>query len=181
MQLSYSHTIPTAVNGLPSEDWLKYIDTVIPGTAVKVGRFLVADTTSGQVRNKAMLPSAAVQITGPRAMGITILDSTREGGSDYPALRPTPVMRKGRIWVVTEDAITRFVYPFVRYTVNGGNDIGGFRSNADTNKAVECRSMITLTDADAGGLVLVEIDLMGGTTGATGATGPEGPTGPTGT
>ena len=159
MQTSYALNAPTGLLGMPSEDWLKQIDTVIPTTAVAVGKFVVYDTTAGQVPNKAMLPSAAVQITGPRRGGFVILDPSREGGVDYAALKPTPVMRKGRIWVLTETAIGRRVHPFIRFTVNGGNTPGNLRHDADTDKAVEQTQIITVTEAGAGELVLVEIDL----------------------
>ncbi len=161
MQLSYEYTQPEAVLGLVTEDFTKFTDTVVPQTAVKVGKLLTADKTAGKVRNAAKLPAAAGDITKPGAMGITFLDPTREGGADFPALRPIGVIRRGRLWVLAESNVARWTHPFVRYASGaGGTELGSFRNNADTSTAAELTHAIYLTDATAGQLVLVEIDLF---------------------
>lgn len=161
MQLSYDVMQPVAVLGLVTEDFTKYTDTVIPQVPVKVGKLLTADKSPGKTRNAAKLPAAAADVTKPGAMGITFLDSTREGGDDYPALRPIGVIRRGRLWVLAENAVARWTHPFVRYAAGpGGTELGSFRSNADTASAAELEHAIFLTDAGAGELVLVEIDLF---------------------
>lgn len=161
MQLSYEYAQPVAVLGLVTEDFTKYTDTVIPQVPVKIGKLLTADKTAGKVRNAAKLPAAAADVTKPGAMGITFLDSTREGGDDYPAARPIGVIRRGRVWVLAESAVARWTHPFVRYAAGaGGTELGSFRANADTASAAELTHAIFLTDAGAGELVLVEIDLF---------------------
>lgn len=161
MQTSYSYLAPEAVVGLMTEDFTRYVDSVVPGTAVKVGKLLVADTTVGKARNAARLPAASADITGVIAMGITPFDQSREGGVDYPANRPTPVLRRGRIWVLAEGAVTRFTQPFIRFASGaGGTELGSFRGDADTATAVAAPYALYLTDAAAGGLVLVEITLI---------------------
>jgi hypothetical protein len=160
MQTSYSELAPTGRHGLLTEGFYdRYIDTVIPQTIVKVGRFLVADTTVGKVRNAAMLPAATGEVTGPRAMGFTFEDFTREGNVDYPAFRPIGVVRRGRLWLTSETAQTRWTNPFIRFTANGGNDVGGIRNDADTARAVQNTKVLVLTDCAAGELCLVEINL----------------------
>lgn len=161
MQTTYSNLAPEGCLGLMTEDFTRFIDSVIPATAVKIGKMLCADLTAGKVRNAAKLPAAAADITKPGAMGITVYDQTREGGSDWPASRPTPVMRRGRIWVTAEGAITRWTHPFIRYASGaGGTEVGSFRGDADTASAAQCPWVIALTDATAGALVLVEISLF---------------------
>jgi hypothetical protein len=161
MQLSYDYTQPVAVLGLVTEDFTKYTDTVIPQTAVKVGKLLTADKTAGKVRNAAKLPAAAGDVIKPGAMGITFLDATREGGSDFPALRPLGVIRRGRLWVLAESAVARWTHPFVRFAAGaGGTELGSFRGDVDTASAAQVPQAIFLTDAAAGELVLVEIDLF---------------------
>ena len=161
MQTTYSNLAPEGLLGLMSEDFTRYVDTVIPQASVKIGKMLTADTTVGKVRNAAKLPAAAGDITKPGAMGIVPWDQSREGGSDWPALRPTPVMRRGRIWVQAEGAITRWTHPFIRYAAGaGGTELGSFRGDADTASAAQCPWVLALTDATAGALVLVEISLF---------------------
>lgn len=161
MQTSYSVQAPEALLGLMTEDFTRYVDSVIPQTAVKIGKMLTADKTAGLVRNAAKLPAAAADITKPGAMGIVPWDQSREGGSDWPIKRPTPVMRRGRIWVLAEGAIARWTHPFVRFASGaGGTELGSFRGNADTATAAECPFVLALTDAEAGALVLVEISLV---------------------
>lgn len=160
MQTSYSNLVPEALLGLMTEDFTRYVDSVIPQSAVKVGKMLTADVSAGKVRNAAKLPAAAGDVTRPGAMGIVPWDQSREGGVDWPTLRPTPVMRRGRIWVAAEGAITRWTHPFVRIAAGaGGTELGSFRGDADTATATVCPFVIALTDAEAGALVLVEISL----------------------
>ena len=162
MQTSYDYAQPVAVLGLVTEDFTKYTDTVIPQVEVKVGKLLTADKTAGKVRNAAKLPAAAAEITKPGAMGITFLDPTREGCCDeFPASRPIGVIRRGRLWVLAETAVARWTHPFVRFAAGpGGTELGSFRADADTASAAELTHAIFLTDATAGTLVLVEIDLF---------------------
>jgi hypothetical protein len=159
MQTTYSNTFPVALLGQVSEDFYNFVDTVIPTVSVKTGKLLTADKTAGQVRNKAKYPAAAADITRPGALGVVRLDPTREGGSDWPALRPTPVVRKGRIWVTAESAVARWTHPFIRYATGTGTELGSFLASADTSTAAQCTHAIYLTDALAGELVLLEIDL----------------------
>lgn len=161
MQTSYSNLAPEALLGLMSEDFTRYVDTVIPQSAVKIGKLLTADKTAGKVRNAAKLPAVSGDVNIPGAMGIVPWDQSREGGVDWPTLRPTPVMRRGRIWVRAEGAIARWTHPYVRYAAGaGGTELGSFRGDADTATAAACTSIIALTDAAAGELVFVEISLI---------------------
>jgi hypothetical protein len=164
MQTAYSNLAPEALLGLMTEDFTRYVDSVIPQTAVKVAKLLTADKTSGLVRNAAKLPAAAADITKPGAMGIVPWDQSREGGSDWPTKRPTPVLRRGRIWVMAESAIARWTHPFVRHAAGAGTELGSFRGDADVvalaDTATVCPFILALTDAEAGSLVLVEISLF---------------------
>ena|ERR1700761_3132423 len=165
MQTTYTQFQPEAVLGMMSEDFTKYVDTVIPSVGAKTGTLLTADKTAGKARNAAKLPANAGECAKPGAMGILILDATREiapGATlDWVANRPAPVMRRGRIWVLAESDVARWTYPFVRFAANGGNtNIGGFRADADSASAAQLTNAIILTDAVAGALFLLEIDLF---------------------
>lgn len=161
MQTSYSYDAPEAVLGLMTEDFTRYVDTVIPQASVKIAKLLTADKTAGKVRNAAKLPTTAAEIAKPGAMGIVPYVQSREGGVDFPALRPCPVLRRGRIWVMAESNLARWTHPFVRYASGaGGTELGSFRNDADTSTAAQLTDAIVLTDATAGQLVLIEICLF---------------------
>ncbi|TPV96248.1 MAG: hypothetical protein B7733_05930 [Myxococcales bacterium FL481] len=65
-------------------------------------------------------------------------------------------LREGQCWVIVEDAVSRGDQLFLRHTANGGNDPGGFRSDADTNRAVQVPVHV-MQDAAAGAPCLVEV------------------------
>jgi hypothetical protein len=71
------------------------------------------------------------------------------------------VMKRGMMYVNTEDAATEGLAAFVRHTANGaGKTPGNLRSDADTNKADEVVGIIwRTTTVTAGDLCLVEVDM----------------------
>lgn len=158
MQTSYDYEAPAAVLGLVTENFYgSFRDTAIPQVAVKTGQLLTADKTAGKVRNAAKLPAAAADISRPGAMGWVPLDLTRDKGTaDWPANRPLSLLRRGRIWLLAETALARWTYPFVRFAGVGVS--GALRNAAVTDEAVELTHAIILTDAEPGGLVLVEVN-----------------------
>lgn len=162
MQTSYDSLAPEGLLGLMTEDFTRYVDSVIPTTTVKIGKLLVADKTAGQPRNKAKLPALATDITvKSNLLGVVPWDQSREGGVDWPASRPTPVLRRGRIWVTAESAVARFTPAFVRFASGaGGTELGSFRADADSATAAECEWATFLTDATAGSLVLLEVSIF---------------------
>lgn len=84
----------------------------------------------------------------------------------YPEDSHAPVLTKGRVWVVAEDAASFTIgqEPFVRVTANGGNTtLGAFASTAGTGLIEFAASpkICEVVDIDAGaGLVLVNINLV---------------------
>lgn len=82
------------------------------------------------------------------------------------------VLRRGRIYMRHEGAVSKGAAAFVRHTAGGGGSVKGvLRADADTATAVLCRGLIFAeTKASLGdGLVLVDVDmtLVGGTAGLT--------------
>ena len=72
---------------------------------------------------------------------------------------PNELLRKGRIWVVAEEAIAITDDVFLRHTVNGGLTPGGWRTDLDVNKADQITQAKWLTAAAAlGDLVLLELN-----------------------
>jgi hypothetical protein len=162
MQTTYTNLAPEGFLGLMTEDFTRFVDTAIPQVSVKIGKLLVGDKTAGKPRGAVKYPGAAADITTKAMLaGITVWDQSREGGVDWPALRPTPLLRRGRIWVIAEGAAARYTPCFIRYVAGaGGTELGSFRGDVDTASAAQCDWAIFLTDAPAGSLALVEVSIF---------------------
>ena len=123
----------------------------------------------GDNDDQCNLPSAAAHVTAS-LLGVAIADTSLEqveavAWGHYAAEQPVPVMRKGRIFVIAEDAVTPASDVFIRHSTPGGSpplaSRGSFRSDADTANAsqVPNGAMKFLTTAGAGELVLLEVNL----------------------
>jgi len=82
---------------------------------------------------------------------------------DDPAFRPgqaVATLRKGRIWVIAEKAVSKGDSVFVRHTASGGDTVIGRLTNVDdaNTDAVPTAQWRSTTAAD-GELALVEINL----------------------
>ena len=122
------------------------------------------------------LEVAPTTLTGFVFVGVAAHSHTREdltqaldlGISDN---EPVNVVRKGRVWVPIEQAVTPYTSPvFIRHTVNGALDqLGAFRVDADTARAddlsavAEYQDSITIAGLPHSfvGLALLSINLPG--------------------
>lgn len=105
-------------------------------------------------------------LTGFRAYGVVVHSHDQENGPNgllgTLGLKPDAIMnllRKGAIYVNTEDACTEGAAAFVRYTVNGALLPGALRSDADAGKAEEVTGIIWRTTRADAGLAIVTVDL----------------------
>jgi len=74
-------------------------------------------------------------------------------------LEPASVVRRGRIWVVTEEAIAVGDAVYFRHTSGTGTEIGAFRNDADTASCDQITSARWLRGCSAAGVALLEINL----------------------
>jgi hypothetical protein len=92
--------------------------------------------------------------------GVLVHSHARE---DVEAVGPVEgelaeLLRKGRIWVVAEEAVTTADNVFLRHTANGGLLPGGWRTDADTARADQIAQARWLTAAGAGELAQLEVN-----------------------
>ena len=108
---------------------------------VPYGVLVVADTAnSGGFDNlAAKVPAATTDITNVgSALGVVLADQARaqdpaETVATYPINSALPCLRKGRVWVLSETAVTDGAPAFVRFSANGALvQLGAFRADADT-------------------------------------------------
>jgi hypothetical protein len=118
----------------------------VASALIYFGKFvaLKAATELTKGNQEIKLPAAATDVTGLLGAGVAIADVTKEPIADtyggYVAKDSVPVMRKGRIWVVSEDAVddlTKAV--FVRWQVPGvtppAASLGSFAATTSANHA----------------------------------------------
>ncbi len=82
------------------------------------------------------------------------------GAVTYPQYSMVNAVRKGRIWVTVEEAVTSDDSVYLRFKANGtGKDPGQFRKSSDSSKAILVSGARFVTSAGAGELAVVEINL----------------------
>lgn len=120
----------------------------------------------------SLTPTSAIasdtvpKLTGFRCDGVVVHSHDYENGPngtlDTTGLKPDAtmnVMRKGFIYLNTEDAATEGNAAFVRFTDNGALLAGGIRSDGDTGKAEKVVGIIFRSTRVDAGLVLCEVNM----------------------
>jgi hypothetical protein len=69
------------------------------------------------------------------------------------------VLKRGRIWVVTEEAVAVDSPVFFRHTAPGVEQVGAFRTDADTANADEITSARWVAATSAAGIAQLDISL----------------------
>jgi len=133
----------------------------VTGNPVPFGRGLARNATAGQ----AVLPSATsftfegVSINRAKALA---KDSTGLGTAtaQWDEAEAMSVLRKGRIWVIPEDAVTPESDVYIRHTasVTAGETPGRFRTDGDSATADQLSNARWITSASAGALAVLEIN-----------------------
>lgn len=156
--------------------WNNSADVAIPGLVADLTPMVrltaSVDTTNGRVPFGFFvtiktagdppiveLPNATGEITGAAGFGIVIADTSKVLNTDGLGLEDKDecsVLRKGRIWVISETAVTVPVAAFARFTADA-NQIGSIRGDADAGEAVAIPGGLLLTPCSAGGLTLLEL------------------------
>jgi hypothetical protein len=130
----------------------------------------------GGAESKVKLPAAAtdVQTAGDFGMfeGIALEDPSKECTAEntlgvaginaaiHEIGDAIPVLKRGRCFVYTEQAVAPSDPVFVRFTASGNNVVGNFRKDLDTDKAVAAGEKIHFVGVTSGaGLVEVDIRL----------------------
>jgi len=125
------------------------------GGAIPFGVFV----TKGAAQREATLPDATGEVTGLTGLGVVLRSHTQPQGEGYADSDPMPVLKRGRVWVPVEDAVTAESAAFVRFVAGVGEQLGAFRSDADGTDAVALPGAKFVSDAGAGELALLDINL----------------------
>lgn len=107
------------------------------------------------------LPDATGEVTGNPG-GVAVADASHSTTSGYKAGDIVAVMKTGRIWVATEQAIAAGAAPFVRFGSGaGGTQKGAWRNDADTATAVQPTNVHMFRGVAGAGLAVVELGKTG--------------------
>lgn len=129
---------------------------------VKPGRFVAKEDDGDK---HVGLPDASGDVTGYLIQGVSLLDEGRDPlragtNGEYLDNEPLPVLRKGTVWMLAEDAVSAGGAVFCRHTAAGAEELGRVRSDADTSDAVAVPGCVFLTSTSGTDeLVLVEVNL----------------------
>lgn len=171
-QLSYSiNTQAVAFPGQPVD--ISQQKDVLSGLAVAAplpyGVLAVLDSANSAGFDKiaAKLPSASSDITAAgSALGVVVADQGRAqdpsvSGPQYPQNSACPILRRGRIWVLVEEAVNDGDLPFVRFAAGaGGTQLGAFRKSADTATAAALSGCVFRSSALAGGYAVLQVGVL---------------------
>lgn len=164
---NYSYTSPVGYEGAMAAtnvgfDLRGTLEGFINGDTdpIPFGRIVITRSDG-----KQGLPSE----TGQTVVGVSIALAHYEanqqflGSTGTPKDYPLTVVKKGIIWMLAETNITKGANIFFRHTANdpvGANEaIGRIRADADTAKADQITGLKLMSNAVAGQLVRVEVDL----------------------
>jgi hypothetical protein len=118
---------------------------------IPFGRYVV-QTTEGYCE----LPDSLAEITGNDG-GVALIDPNLPSGEGYKQGDVVTVLRRGRVWVETEEAVTANSPAFVRAIVTGEEQQGAWRSDADGTDAVAPNRTSFIKGNSAAGLAVVEL------------------------
>lgn len=140
-------------------------DVILNETNVPFGVLVVEDTT-GLSDERAHLPQATGDITTVgKVAGVAVHNhgvEQNKGGINNLGYEPQSamnVLREGRVVVRVEDAVVKGGLPFVRFVAGAGEQLGAFRSDADTSDAVALPNASYKSSAGAGELAIVQINV----------------------
>lgn len=161
---SVLQTAVAAIEGMLADNaGISVISRAAANAAIPQGRAVVfvAGDTDAQVR----IPATTGQVSGPNLMGVSFFEDTAPA-NPYAVGDQVPVLRKGKVWVLVEEAVTPASSVFVRHAAGTGGTaakpLGGFRASADSNTSATLVSIDVaryLTSASADGLALLAINL----------------------
>ncbi len=127
-------------------------------TAVPFGCGVAHDATGGDGTCKLLAASTEKFEGVAYDNGSVAVDDTVPGS--YSQYDTVPVLKKGKVYVVTEESVDPTKAVFCRYTANGGGKtIGQFRTDEDGGKAFVIANAQWRQTVTGAGTALLEINL----------------------
>jgi hypothetical protein len=171
IQTTYGFTNDALLRGMTASMLSVEAETAYASAAIEFGLGLVFDDAQDGDRKRVKVPAAAGEtFVGIAAFdhtrpvsgeidGLTVLESTQT--VQYRAGDAIKLIRRGRIVVQVEEAVTPESAVFLRHTANGaGTAPGYFRTDIDTDGAIDVSAFCKFATTTAGaGLAYLDINL----------------------
>lgn len=132
----------------------------------QVTSILVPQQSGTSATYTAGIPAGmTTTITGRQILGVSMYDAAKEpastasAGYEYATKKTIPVLRKGQIYVKTENACTPEDQVFVRVIAAGAEETGSFRSDSDSSDCVKLTGARFLMSSSTAGINVLELDL----------------------
>jgi hypothetical protein len=160
-QLSYAVDQAVAFAGMLADAGM--VQDVVTGENLSAAIPFGVMTAIGAGANQIALPAAAGDVTDVKKLvGVAIahqaMESSASGLPQYAPNSAVNVLKKGRVWVQVENAVTRGTSDVhVRYA--GVGQRGGFRGAAVASETAVLPNAKWLSSTTGAGLALLEIDL----------------------
>lgn len=105
--------------------------------------------------NECKLPTTSAEVT-TNGGGVAVFDQTKASQAGYKAGDVVTIMRKGNVYVSTEQTCAASGAAFVRFT---DGTLGAFRADADTSDAVAASIARFAYGRTGAGLVVVTLNI----------------------
>lgn len=143
---------------------------VVSKTASAATTFGKGVYTAAATPNVAAVPTSTA--TAARLVGVTLEDRTKASAAGYAAGEQMRVMKRGRVRVYFETAMTDLATVYCRITSATGDntDLGQFRGDNDSGRAVICtnaRFRAVNGPLTAAGIGVLELGAAFGSSGVT--------------
>jgi hypothetical protein len=126
--------------------------------AIPAGIFVCEDSTA-QVCKEPTTATEVLQALGVVLWKASELPPTDTSADDYPAATVVPVLARGDVWVVCEEAMAVTDDVYVRRVAGVGEQLGAVRTDADTDDATLLPNVRVVTASDGAGVVKLRINL----------------------
>jgi hypothetical protein len=160
-QTAYAVDPALAFRGMladPNDD--KFAIPMANGAAAAQGFGIMVRRDASNLEDQFDIFSA----TGQTPLGVLVhtqaqQDPSLAGVGGVALLEMASVLRRGRIWVVVEEAIAVGDDVYFRHTTGTGTEIGAFRNDADTASCDQITNAEWLQGSAAAGVALLEINV----------------------
>ena len=134
-------------------------ELVPDGQEIPFGVGVVMDPRAAESGLNCRLPRLTGEISAPTFLGIAAADTSRPANAGgWPGRSAVSILRKGRIWCLSETAQSEGANPYCRYGAGTGSQLGAFRNDADSTTAVQAKGLIVVKGCSSAGIFLAEFN-----------------------
>ncbi len=154
VQTSYPTGFEPAVEGQQANNASQDLTVRSAEGEIPFGRAVVRGTADRQAK---LVSGSSDKFLGVSLRIVGVENPLGGELTKYDDKEPASVLRKGYVWVVTEQAVVPGDDVYYRHTAPGSEKLGQFRKDADTSNATQLANATFETTAEAGKLAVIRI------------------------